>query len=91
MVYQEQGAVDVATMEGKSVRLKIPQGTQSGQVFRLKGKGMPKVGRSSRQGDLFAAAKIVIPKRLDKEAKEHYEALAALEHKPATKRKRTVA
>ena len=85
------GHVDVTTVGGKSVRLKIPEATQSGQVFRLKGKGMPKVGRSSKQGDLFAAAQIAIPKRLSQEARAHYEALAALGQKTTEQRKRTVA
>ena len=85
------GHVDVATLDGKSVRLKIPESTQSGQVFRLKGKGMPKVGRSSRQGDLFATVKIIVPKKLGKEARAHYEALAALDETPPSTQKRTVA
>lgn len=88
------GHVDVATLGGTSIRLKIPPATQAGQVFRVKDKGMPKVGRSSRQGDLFAVAKVVIPKNLDAEARAHYEALAALDGKTTTKKnkeKRTVA
>lgn len=85
------GHVEVATLDGTSVRLKIPAATQPGQRFRLKGKGMPKVGRSSRQGDLFAAAKVVIPKRLSKEARAQYEALASMEKQPPTTQKRTVA
>ena len=85
------GHVDVSTLDDKSVRLKIPKATQSGQVFRLRGRGMPKVGRSSRQGDQLAAARIVIPKRLSEEARAHYEALAALARKTEPKAKRTVA
>ena len=42
------GEADVQTLAGKSLRLKIPPTTQNGQVFRLKGHGMPVVGKSGR-------------------------------------------
>lgn len=85
------GEVEVPTLSGAPVRLKIPPGTQPGQVFRVKGKGMPKVGRSSRQGDLLAAARILIPKTLDADARAHYEALAQREQPATAQKKRTVA
>ena len=72
------GQVDVDTLDGKSIRLKIPTGTQPGQVFRLKGKGMPSVGGRSAHGDLYATAQITVPKRLSAKARRHYEALARL-------------
>ena len=42
------------TLDGKPVRLRIPPLTQNGQVFRLKGYGMPKVGQPQEKGDLYA-------------------------------------
>ena len=42
------GEAEVTTLGGKSLRLKIPPTTQNGQVFRLKGHGMPAVGKPGR-------------------------------------------
>ncbi|MBD5559472.1 MAG: molecular chaperone DnaJ [Clostridia bacterium] len=53
--------VQVPTLDG-AVRYKIPEGTQPGTVFRLKGKGIRQL-RSNRNGDLYVRANVVIPKR----------------------------
>ncbi|MFQ5693468.1 MAG: DnaJ C-terminal domain-containing protein [Nitrospinota bacterium] len=57
----------VPTLEGES-RMTVPEGTQSGQTFRLRGKGMPHLKREGR-GDLYVTAEVVVPKRLDDESK----------------------
>ncbi len=72
------GEAQVPTITG-SVRLKIPETTQSGQVFRLKGHGMPAVGKPDDRGDLYATVEIQLPRSLTKEQREHYEALGKLE------------
>jgi curved DNA-binding protein len=72
------GEAQVPTITG-SVRLKIPEATQSGQVFRLKGHGMPIVGKSDQRGDLYATIDVQLPRALSREQREHYEALAKLE------------
>jgi len=72
------GEANVPTISG-SVRLKIPETTQSGQVFRLKGHGMPLVGRGDERGDLYATIDIQLPRALSREQREHYEALQKLE------------
>jgi curved DNA-binding protein len=72
------GEANVPTMTG-SVRLKIPETTQNGQVFRLKGHGMPVVGKGEHRGDLYAMAEIQLPRSLTKEQRHHYEALHRLE------------
>lgn len=56
--------VAVDSVEG-SVNLKIPEGTQPGQVFRLRGKGLP-VLSSSRRGDHYAHVEIEIPRKLSR-------------------------
>jgi molecular chaperone DnaJ len=61
-------SMDIPTVDG-SVSLKIPAGTQSGQVFRLKGKGMP-VLNSSRRGDHYVIVTVEIPKKLSRKEKE---------------------
>ena len=51
------------TLEGSTTRVKIPEGTESGKQFRLKGKGMP-VLRSKVTGDLFIQVDVETPKNL---------------------------
>jgi DnaJ-class molecular chaperone len=70
------GEANVPTMTG-TVRLKIPETTQNGQVFRLKGHGMPAVGKPDQRGDLYASAEIQLPRALTKDQRTHWEALQA--------------
>jgi molecular chaperone DnaJ len=58
--------------------LKIPAGTQTGTVFRVKGKGMPNLGGRGH-GDLFVAVTLVTPKTLTKEQRQVLEQLAQIE------------
>ena len=62
------GNVELPTLEGH-VSLKIPPGTQSGKVFRLRGKGVVTV-RDPRQGDLFAQVAVETPVNLTGQQKE---------------------
>ena len=59
------GAIDIPTIDGGKARLKIPQGTQTGDQFRLKSKGMPDV-RNGYLGDLYVQAKVETPVNLNK-------------------------
>jgi DnaJ-class molecular chaperone len=72
------GEAQVPTITGQ-VRLKIPETTQNGQVFRLKGHGMPTIGKPDERGDLYAYAEVQLPRTLTKEQRQHYEALAKTE------------
>lgn len=72
------GEAQVPTVAG-SVRLKIPEGTQNGQVFRLKGHGMSQVGKPEGRGDLYASIDVQLPRALTREQRQHYEALQGLE------------
>jgi DnaJ-class molecular chaperone len=74
------GEALVPTMTG-SVRLKIPEATQNGQVFRLKGHGMPVIGKPNDRGDLYATVDVQLPRSLTPDQREHYEALKKLESK----------
>jgi len=67
------GKVKVKTLEGE-VNLKIPSGTKSGQVFRLKGKGVPYL-RGWGRGDQLVTVIIRVPKHLTKQQKELFEKL----------------
>ena len=73
------GEVEVQTLSGKSLRLKIPPSTQNGQVFRLRGHGLPSTGKDAAPGDLYATVEVVIPQSVSAEERKHYEALAAIE------------
>jgi curved DNA-binding protein len=72
------GEVEVPTIAGKPVRLRIPAVTQSGQVFRLKGYGMPAVNKNEEKGDAYARVEAQLPTQLTPEERAHYEALAKL-------------
>ena len=69
------GEIDVVTPESKKLRLKLPAGTQSGQRFRLRGHGLPAVGKPEERGDLYANVDVDVPKALTDEERGHYEAL----------------
>jgi len=67
--------IDVDTLDGGSGKLKIPEGTQHGDVFKIRNKGMPYLhGRSF--GDLFVQVTIETPRNLTKKAKRLLEELA---------------
>ncbi len=72
------GEAEVQTLGGKPARLRVPPSTQQGQVFRLKGYGMPTAGSDAERGDLYARAEIRVPVELSPEEREHYAALARL-------------
>ena len=55
------GQTSLLTLAGKLLRLRIPAGTQPGQVFRLRGRGMPVVGKPGQAGDVLAAVEICCP------------------------------
>src|SRR3979411_1596990 len=65
----------VPTLEG-SVRMKIPPGTQAGQRFRLRERGLP--GVSGKRGDLYVVAQINIPKKITDREREVWSELAKL-------------
>lgn len=60
------GEIKVPTM-GRPVKLKVPAGTQSGQKFRISGKGMPRLRVKDQHGDLYARILITVPTNLTPE------------------------
>lgn len=79
--------VSVKTLDGK-VSMKIPQGTQSGRVFRLKGKGMPDL-HNNLPGDLYVRVMVTVPRKISAEQRNLLEEFArvsgeTLEGKPET-------
>jgi len=70
--------LNIPTPGEEKIELRIPAGTQSGETFNLKGKGMPHFGRSG-QGDIEVKIKVETPKRLSKEEKELFQRLSDME------------
>jgi molecular chaperone DnaJ len=66
--------LEVETFEG-SVSMELPKGTQSGETFRLRGKGMPRLQRRG-DGDLFVRVQVVTPEQMNAEQREALEAFA---------------
>ncbi|HYE64548.1 MAG TPA: DnaJ C-terminal domain-containing protein, partial [Pyrinomonadaceae bacterium] len=71
--------IPVQTLDAQQ-QLKIPAGTQTGTVFRLKGQGMPVLGGRGR-GDLFVSVTLVTPTTLTREQRRLLEQLAEVESK----------
>lgn len=61
--------IDVPTVEGK-VKMKVPQGTESGKIFRLRGKGIPSLFSGSGKGDQLVRVTVKVPQRLTDEQKK---------------------
>ncbi|MHC1578908.1 MAG: DnaJ C-terminal domain-containing protein [Dehalococcoidia bacterium] len=70
------GEVRLPTLNG-NLSLKVPPETQNGKVFRLAGKGMPKLGNSDH-GNMFAKVKVVLPTKLTEEERKLFERLRSL-------------
>jgi molecular chaperone DnaJ len=63
------GSIEVPTIDGARARVNIPAGTQTGQQFRLRAKGMS-VLRSNARGDMYVQAQIEAPVNLTKDQRE---------------------
>lgn len=72
------GELKVPTLSG-FIMLTIPAGTQPGQVFRIKGRGMPSLKSPEQVGDLYATASIEIPKKLTANEKKLFQQLKDLQ------------
>ena len=70
------GEVSVSTLDG-NVDMKVPAGTQSGKVFRLKGKGMPSL-RGGYKGEQYVKVMLQVPNKLTAEQKDLLEQFAKI-------------
>ena len=70
------GEVDIPTIEGTKVKIKIEPGTQPGKTLRLRGKVLPAVqGYGSGRGDLVVQVSVYVPKTLDRQERQTLEQL----------------
>ncbi|NLG51327.1 MAG: J domain-containing protein, partial [Chloroflexi bacterium] len=73
------GDVTVQTLKGRGA-LRIPPETRAGQVFRLRGQGMPSLRNPDEFGDLLVEVIPELPEKLSNEEKELFRQLAAIRH-----------
>ncbi|MDR1728847.1 MAG: molecular chaperone DnaJ [Acidobacteriota bacterium] len=71
--------ISVPTLQDEE-KLKIPEGTQTGTVFRLRGKGIVSLGEHGR-GDQFVTVNVVVPTKLSKEQRQLFESLDKISKK----------
>ena len=71
--------------------MKVPAGTQSGKVFRLRGKGMPDVHAPSAAGDQYVKVMIQVPTKLTVEQKKLLEQYAQLSGEDISNKSETIA
>ncbi len=71
--------IQVETIDGKKVKLKVPPGTQNGKILRLKGEGIPYLHNSNKRGDMYIKLQVNIPKRLSSKEKALLKEFAAIE------------
>ena len=71
------GEVEIETLAGKRIAVTVPPLTQSGRQIKLKGLGMPKLGKKGEHGDLYARVRITIPEELSDEQRALFEQLRA--------------
>ena len=64
------GSIEVPTLDGGRAKVAIPEGTQSGRQFRLKGKGMSVLRGGAMRGDLYIHVAVETPVKLSKRQKE---------------------
>lgn len=70
--------IDVPTLDDSTTKLKIPAGTASGKIFRLKNKGIPYIG-SDQRGDMHVRVAVLIPKKISDEHRALLEELREVE------------
>jgi len=78
------GSFEVTTLDGTQTKVKVPEGTQNGRQFRLKGKGMP-VLRQPNVGDLYIQTAVETPQNLSRrqrELLEEFEQLSSKDNSP---------
>jgi molecular chaperone DnaJ len=79
----------IPTVTGEEIEVQIPEGTQTGTTYSLKGKGFPRINNSSVTGDLNYTVEVQTPKKLTREQRELLESLAkTMNEQPPVKKKK---
>lgn len=81
--------IEIPNLGGKTEKITVPEGTQTGTVFTVKGKGVPYVN-SSRKGDILVTVNVETPKGLTSEQKELLRKLADTTKEPNSKKRESL-
>jgi molecular chaperone DnaJ len=73
--------ITITALDGKKLAIKIPDGTASGKLLRIKGEGVP-ISGSARKGDLYVKIMVQVPTHLSSKQKELLKAYMDLENPP---------
>lgn len=68
--------LNVRSLDGKRIRVKIPSGTQNGRMLRIRGEGVPDMDDARRRGDLYVKLRVEVPTKVSSRAKELLRELA---------------
>src|SRR5207244_10525080 len=69
--------IEVPTIDGRAM-VRIPPGTQTGQAFRMRGRGAPSLLNPGMRGDQYVEVRIVVPRVADERSKQILRELAKL-------------
>jgi curved DNA-binding protein len=72
------GEAQVTTLDGKTIKLKVPAGTANGKVIRLSGQGMPRLRNVGTRGDLYVTLEALLPATLSERERELVEELRTM-------------
>ncbi len=72
------GVVKVPTLDGKDLKIKVPPGTKTGDLLRVRNYGLPKLNRPSDRGDLYIQFQVKMPEKLDRQQKKLFKQLEKL-------------
>jgi molecular chaperone DnaJ len=64
------GDIHVPTLDGNRAKVKVPSGTQTGKVLRLRNEGVPHLQDSNRRGDMYVKIRVDVPRKLSGKAKD---------------------
>jgi len=70
--------INVSTLDAKIIKLKVPAGTQTGKLFRIKESGVPYLQTPGRKGDLFIKVQVEVPTSLNGKAKDLLQQLSQI-------------
>ena len=76
--------VSIKTLDNKTVKIKIPAGTITGTIFRVRGSGIPHINRPSSKGDLFVIVTVETPTSLSSEEKKLFNELKKVSENNST-------
>ena len=81
--------ISIPTIDGKTIKLRIPAGCENEKILRIKGAGMPNIEIPERRGDLYVKVEIDIPKHLTKDERrilEEFRRIHGEESRPNPKK-----